>query len=110
MTGRERLRELSRRRPARCLRLGRHRNVSVLALAFTVAHVLTTVLDNFVSNPHQDAVIPFIGSYRPLWVGFGAIAFDLMIALTGTSLLRTRMSFRSWQVVHWTAYACWRPG
>lgn len=91
----------------RFVTLGLHRNVSLLALAFTVAHVLTTVLDNFVSIPVQDAVIPFIGSYRPLWVGFGAIAFDLMLALTGTSLLRTRMSLRSWQVVHWTAYACW---
>lgn len=91
----------------RFVTLGLHRNASLLALAFTVAHVLTTVLDTFVSIPIQDAVIPFIGSYRPLWLGFGAIGFDLMLALIGTSLLRTRMSFRSWQVVHWTAYACW---
>lgn len=86
---------------------GLHRNVSLVALAFTVAHVLTTVLDSFVSIPIQDAVVPFIGSYRPLWVGLGAIAFDLMLALIITSLLRTRMSFGVWQAVHWTAYACW---
>jgi predicted ferric reductase len=86
---------------------GLHRNVSLLALAFTIAHILTTVLDSFVSIPIQDAVIPFIGSYRPLWVGFGAIAFDLMLALIVTSLLRTRMSLRVWQLVHWTAYLCW---
>ena len=91
----------------RFVTLGLHRNVSLLALAFTVVHVLTTVLDTFVSIPIQDAVIPFIGSYRTLWLGFGAIAFDLMLALIATSLLRTRMSFRSWQIVHWTAYACW---
>jgi len=91
----------------RFVTLGLHRNVSLLALAFTVAHVLTTVLDSFVSIPVQDAVVPFIGSYRTLWLGFGAIAFDLMLALIGTSLLRTRMSLRSWQAVHWTAYACW---
>ncbi len=86
---------------------GLHRNVSLLALAFTVAHVLTTVLDGFVSIPIQDAVIPFIGSYRPFWLGLGAIAFDLMLALIVTSLLRTRMSHRVWQAVHWTAYLCW---
>ena len=96
-------------RPAwpRFVTLGLHRNLSLLALAFTVVHVLTTVLDSFVSIPIQDAFIPFIGSYRPLWVGFGAIAFDLTIALTVTSLLRTRMGLRSWRLVHWTAYACW---
>jgi predicted ferric reductase len=91
----------------RFVTLGLHRNTSLLALGFTVAHVLTTALDSFVSIPIQDAVIPFISSYRPVWVGLGAIAFDLMLALITTSLLRTKMSFRSWQLVHWGAYLCW---
>jgi DMSO/TMAO reductase YedYZ heme-binding membrane subunit len=91
----------------RFVTLGLHRNLSLLALAFTVLHVLTTVLDSFVSIPLQDAFIPFIGSYRPLWLSFGAIAFDLMLALTITSLLRARMGLRSWRLVHWTAYLCW---
>ena len=91
----------------RFVTLGLHRNLSLLALAFTLAHVLTTVLDSFVAIPIQDAFIPFISSYRPLWLGFGAIAFDLMIALTVTSLLRTRLGLRSWRLVHWSAYACW---
>jgi methionine sulfoxide reductase heme-binding subunit len=91
----------------RFVTLGLHRNLSLLALAFTVVHVLTTVLDSFVSIPLPDAFIPFISSYRPFWVGLGAIAFDLMLALIVTSLLRTRMGFRSWQLVHWAAYLCW---
>jgi predicted ferric reductase len=91
----------------RFVTLGLHRNVSLLALAFTVAHILTSVLDGFVNIPIQDAFVPFISSYRPLWTGLGAIAFDLMIALIATSLLRTRMTYRGWQVVHWTAYLCW---
>ncbi|HXZ65109.1 MAG TPA: ferric reductase-like transmembrane domain-containing protein [Streptosporangiaceae bacterium] len=91
----------------RFVTLGLHRNLSLLALAFTVVHVLTTVLDSFVSIPLVDAVIPFIGSYRPFWLGLGAIAFDLMLALIVTSLARARMGLRSWRLVHWTAYACW---
>jgi DMSO/TMAO reductase YedYZ heme-binding membrane subunit len=96
-------------RPAwpRFVTLGLHRNLSLLALAFTVAHIVTTVTDSFVSIPLQDAVVPFISSYRPIWLGLGAIAFDLMLALTVTSLLRTRMSLRSWRLVHWCAYLCW---
>lgn len=91
----------------RFVTLGLHRNVSLLALTFTVVHVLTTVLDSFVSIPLPDAFIPFISSYRPIWVGLGAIAFDLMIALIATSLLRARMGLRGWRLVHWTAYLCW---
>lgn len=91
----------------RFVTLGLHRNLSLLALAFTVLHVLTTVLDSFVSIPLQDVFIPFIGTYRPFWLGLGAISFDLMLALIITSLVRTRMGLRSWRLVHWTAYACW---
>ena len=91
----------------RFVTLGLHRNLALIALGFTAVHVLTTVLDSFVSIPLLDAFIPFISSYRPLWVGLGAIALDLMLALVITSLLRTRMGLRSWRVVHWTAYLCW---
>lgn len=91
----------------RFVTIGLHRNLSLIALAFTVAHVLTTVLDSFVSIPLPDAFVPFISSYRPVWVGLGAIAFDLMLALIATSLLRTRIGLSSWRLVHWCAYLCW---
>lgn len=91
----------------RFVTIGLHRNSSLLALAFTVAHVVTTVTDGYVHIPIQDAFIPFISAYRPLWLSLGAIAFDLMLALTITSLLRSRMSYRTWRAVHWTSYACW---
>jgi methionine sulfoxide reductase heme-binding subunit len=96
-------------RPAlpRFVTAGLHRNVSLLALAFTVAHVITTLTDPFVHIPVAAAVIPLGSGYRPLWLGLGAIAFDLMLALTVTSLLRTRMSYRSWRLVHWASYLCW---
>ena len=86
---------------------GLHRNASLLACAFTGVHIITTLADGFVPIRLQDVVIPFISAYRPLWLGLGAIAFDLLLALTVTSLLRTRMSYRTWRLVHWTAYLCW---
>jgi predicted ferric reductase len=91
----------------RFVTVGLHRNSSLLAVAFTALHVLTTVTDGFVHIPIQDAFIPFISSYRPLWLSLGAIASDLMLALAVSSLLRSRMSYRAWRALHWTAYACW---
>jgi DMSO/TMAO reductase YedYZ heme-binding membrane subunit len=86
---------------------GLHRNLSLLALGFTGVHIVTTLADTYAPVRLQDIVIPFISAYRPFWLGLGAIAFDLMLALAVTSLLRTRMSYRSWQAVHWTSYLCW---
>ncbi|MHB8240586.1 MAG: ferric reductase-like transmembrane domain-containing protein [Solirubrobacteraceae bacterium] len=84
-----------------------HRNVSLLALAFLVAHILTSVLDSFAPIGLTDAFIPFVGSYRPFWLGLGAVAFDLILAVIATSLLRTRMGYTSWRAVHWLTYASW---
>ncbi len=84
-----------------------HRNVSLLAMVFLVLHILTSVLDSFASIPLIDAVVPFVGSYRPFWLGLGAVSFDLLLAVVITSLLRQRMGFASWRAVHWLTYASW---
>jgi methionine sulfoxide reductase heme-binding subunit len=84
-----------------------HRNVSLLAMAFLVAHILTSVLDSFAPISLSDAFIPFVGSYRPFWLGLGAVAFDLILAVTVTSLLRARIGYSTWRALHWLTYASW---
>ena len=86
---------------------GLHRNLTLLALAFVVVHVLTTVLDGYTPIGLRDAIVPFASSYRPVWLGLGAVAFDLLLALIVTSLLRARIGLRTWKLVHWLAYASW---
>jgi methionine sulfoxide reductase heme-binding subunit len=84
-----------------------HRNVALLALLLLVAHLVTAVLDEFVEIKWYEAFVPFVGSFEPLWVGFGAIAVDLMIIVVLTSLFRTRMNHGLWRGIHITAYAMW---
>ncbi len=84
-----------------------HRNVSLLAMVFLGLHILTSVLDSFAPISLLDAVIPFGGSYRPFWLGLGAVSFDLLLAVTITSLLRQRMGYGSWRAIHWLTYASW---
>jgi sulfoxide reductase heme-binding subunit YedZ len=84
-----------------------HRNVSLLAMAFLVLHILTSVLDSFAPISLIAAFVPFAGSYRPFWLGLGAVSFDLLIAVTLTSLLRQRLGYASWRAIHWLTYASW---
>jgi hypothetical protein len=84
-----------------------HRNVSLLAMTFLLIHILTSLLDGFAPIRIVDVVIPFVSAYRPLWLGFGAVAFDLMVAIVVTSLLRRRFGYRTWRITHWAAYASW---
>jgi sulfoxide reductase heme-binding subunit YedZ len=91
----------------RFVTVGLHRNVTLLVLAFLALHVGTTVLDTYTSIPATAAVIPFASSYKAPWLGLGAVAVDLLIAVLMTSLLRDRLGFRVWRGLHWLAYACW---
>jgi predicted ferric reductase len=84
-----------------------HRNASLLALVFLLLHIFTAVLDSFAPISLVNAVIPFTGSYRPFWLGLGALSFDLILAVIITSLLRRRMGHATWRAIHWLTYASW---
>ena len=86
---------------------GLHRNVSLLVVVLLAAHIVTSLLDPFAHLRVLDAFVPLASRYRPLWLGFGALALDLLIALTVTSVLRARLGLRAWRAVHWAAYVCW---
>ncbi len=86
---------------------GLHRNLSLLATAFVAVHVLSAVTDGYVNIPITAAVVPLTSSYERLWLGIGAVSFDLMLAAVVTSLLRRHLSRKAWRVVHLTAYVSW---
>jgi methionine sulfoxide reductase heme-binding subunit len=84
-----------------------HRNLSLLGLGFVVVHVLTAVLDGYVRIPLVSAVIPFASGYERFWLGLGAVALDLIVAMILTSLVRGRLPRRWWRPVHLLAYLSW---
>ncbi len=86
---------------------GLPRNLSLLGVAFVAIHVITAVLDPYVTIQIAAIVVPFASSYKPLWLGLGAISLDLVLALILTSLARARMSRRLWRSLHWLSYAAW---
>lgn len=84
-----------------------HRRISILAVVFLAIHVVTSVVDTFVDISWTAVVVPFTSDYSPFWVGVGAVALDLMIAVFVTSLLRSHMRPGLWRAVHWLAYLSW---
>jgi sulfoxide reductase heme-binding subunit YedZ len=84
-----------------------HRNVSLLALAFLGVHIVTTLIDGFVTITNWSVLIPFLSEYRRLWVALGTIAFDLTLLVIVTSLVRLRMKAQVWRWIHYSVYAAW---
>jgi sulfoxide reductase heme-binding subunit YedZ len=91
----------------RIVTAGLHRTVSLLAVCFLAVHIVTAVLDGWIGLSWFGAIIPFQSTYRPIWVGMGALTFDLLIAVMATSLLRRHLSRRTWRLVHWTTWLMW---
>lgn len=84
-----------------------HKNAALVSVAALAVHIATSVLDTYAPIHIADVFLPFVSKYRPFWIGLGALAVDLLLALVITSLLRERLGHRAWRAVHWTAYACW---
>jgi methionine sulfoxide reductase heme-binding subunit len=87
-----------------------HRNASMTAVAFLTVHIGALLFDPYAQLKLVDVVVPFLGDRRPFWLGLGTVAFDLLLAVAVTSLLRHRIGLRAWRAVHWTAYAAWPVG
>jgi len=91
----------------RLVTAGLHRNLALVALCFLVLHVVTAGLDGWVGLGWLGAIVPFQSHYRPLWIGLGVIAGDLLLAVMMTSLLRRHLHYRVWHAVHLSVWLMW---
>jgi methionine sulfoxide reductase heme-binding subunit len=84
-----------------------HRTLALFSVAFLVLHVVTAILDPFVTIGWAATLIPFVSPYRTLAIALGTLAVDLGGAVVLTSLARRRLGYRAWRAVHWLAYLAW---
>lgn len=84
-----------------------HRWLTMVSVCFLVLHVATAVLDTYVPIPLTSILVPFVGSYHPLWLGLGTVSTDLMVAIIVTAFARRRLPEVVFRAVHWLAYLSW---
>ena len=81
-----------------------HRSVSMMAMAFLVLHIVTTVIDSYVPTGWLSTVVPLTSPYKRVDVALGAVAFDLILAVWASSLMKSRIANSSWRFVHWFSW------
>jgi sulfoxide reductase heme-binding subunit YedZ len=84
-----------------------HRNVSLLSALLLGVHIVSAVVDSYVSIDWLAVLLPFTSGWQPFAVGLGTLAVDLLVLIIATSLLRGRIPVRLWRGIHWTSYALW---
>jgi sulfoxide reductase heme-binding subunit YedZ len=84
-----------------------HRTAALTGTTLVAVHVTSLFFDPYAQLRLVDVVFPFLGSYRPLWLGLGTLAVDLLVVVVAVSLLREKVGPRVFRLVHWATYALW---
>ena len=87
------------------LSLAMHNTLSWLALALTSLHALALFFDSYYTYRLADITIPFIGPYRPEWVGLGIIGFYLMFLTSISFSFRKQIGQKRWRKLHYLSFA-----
>ena len=77
-----------------------HQFISLLAIGFVVVHVVVLLFDQYLTFSVPQVLIPFISTYRPLWVGIGIISLYLTLLVTVTFYLRDRIGRKAFSRIH----------
>jgi len=89
------------------LTLAIHNILSWLAIIFAGMHALALLGDSFYSYSLADLTVPFVGPYRPIWVGLGILGFYLIFITTITFYFRKQMGQKRWRQLHYATFAAY---
>jgi len=84
-----------------------HKTASLAGVGLIAVHVGSLFFDPYAQLRLVDIVLPFLGAAKPLWLGLGTLAVDVLAILVATSLLRHRIGPKGFKAVHWAAYLMW---
>jgi sulfoxide reductase heme-binding subunit YedZ len=77
-----------------------HQFISLLSIGFLIMHILVLTVDRYLPYSIWQILIPFLSPYRPVWVGIGVISFYLILLVTVTFYLRSRIGMRAFRAIH----------
>jgi predicted ferric reductase len=77
-----------------------HQFISLLGIGFMLLHISVLMLDRYQPASLWQILIPFLTTYRPLWVGIGILSFYIILIVTLTFYLRTRIGMRAFRLIH----------
>ncbi len=84
-----------------------HRFGGLLVGSLLAIHIVTVAIDSWLPFSLGSLVVPFTTRYRPIWVGLGVVAAELLLALAVTNHYRRRLRYATWRRAHYLNFAVW---
>lgn len=89
------------------LSLAMHNILSWVAIGTTGLHALSLLGDSYYTYTPADLVIPFVGPYRPFWVGIGILTLYLMLITSLTFSWRKQIGQVWWRRIHYLTFVAY---
>ncbi len=77
-----------------------HQFISLLAIGFTLLHVVVLLGDKYLPFSVAEILVPFLSPYRPVWVGIGVIGFYLTLLVSVTFYIRKYIGAKTFRAIH----------
>lgn len=82
-----------------------HRLLALLGIGVLAMHGITLALDTAVKIPLVALFVPGASPYKPLAVGIGVLAAELMVLVYASFSQRKRIGTKTWRRLHFASYA-----
>ena len=81
-----------------------HQFISLLAIGFTILHVIVLVADQYLPFSLVEILVPFVAPYRPVWGGVGIIGLYLTLLVSITFYIRRWIGQKTFRVIHLASF------
>ncbi len=89
------------------LSLAMHNFLSWSAIGITALHMIALLFDSYFTYTAADLLVPFIGPYRPGWVGLGIIGYYLMLFTSISFYFRKQIGQKRWRKLHYLTFGAY---
>lgn len=84
-----------------------HQFIALVAIGFTILHIVVLFADQYLPFSIAQILIPFIAPYRPIWVGIGVVGLYLTLLVTVTFYLRRWIGQKTFRVIHLASFVAY---
>lgn len=82
-----------------------HRYLGGMTLIMVALHMLSLMLDGWLQFSLAETLVPFATDFKPIAVALGILAFYILVAVQGSSLMMNRLPRKFWKGLHYSSYA-----
>jgi len=77
-----------------------HQFISLLSIGFLALHLTILLIDSYAPFSVAQILVPFLSTYRPLWVTVGILTLYLVLLVTVTFYIRDRIGQATFRAIH----------